>query len=265
MIILVWLLGATVPAGTSSLERGTEALARLEMGQAEVYLERALDEGPYRRAEFIQLYEKLGILYAYLDRAEDARRVFDILLALDPGHILPYTLSPKVTFLFERARRHSDQRQPPALAVSWPRGLQVSDPVPVTVEVVADPKQFMNRAVLHYRRGSEPSFRRLKLNLSSRDKHQSISIPALAAPPKRSTTIQLYVAALDQRGNEVLTVGTPDAPREINLRYTQPPPWYGHWWVWAAAGTAVAAGTGALVFATTRGPPDTVAANGGAR
>ena len=48
----------------------------------------------------------------------------------------------------------------------------------------------------------------------------------------------------------------PERPRELPLRWDPPTPWWRKWWVWAIAGTGVAAVTGAVVYAAQWEPSD---------
>ncbi len=64
--------------------------------------------GPLDHAAHIMLWEQRGIASAYVGDHEHASAAFDMLLALDPSHILSYRLSTKATFVFEDVRR--DQR-----------------------------------------------------------------------------------------------------------------------------------------------------------
>jgi hypothetical protein len=75
----------------------------------------------------------------------------------------------------------------------------------------------------------------------------------------RPVSIELYLRAYDDRGNEVLTWADPGRPREIPLRYDPPTPWYRRAWFYAALGTVVAAGVGITVYELTLEPPDKVA------
>ena len=79
-----------------------------------------------------------------------------------------------------------------------------------------------------------------------------------AVDGRRPASLEVYLRAYDRAGNEVLTWAAPARPREIPLAYTPPAPWWRRWWVWAAAGSAVAIGTGAGVYAATRSPPDRI-------
>jgi hypothetical protein len=83
-----------------------------------------------------------------------------------------------------------------------------------------------------------------------------VLVPAVEA--RRPETLELHLVAADGRGNEVLEWASADRPREIALRYQPPVRWYRRWWIWAAAGGAVAIATGATVYLAGRGPPDTI-------
>ena len=75
----------------------------------------------------------------------------------------------------------------------------------------------------------------------------------------RPVSLELYLRAYDDRGNEVLAWADPKQPREIPLRYDPPTPWYRRGWFYAAVGTVVAVSVGVTVYELTLAPPDTVA------
>src|SRR5215475_6029688 len=141
LILCLWAAKPDKHADTqkprSLLDQGVKALADFRAEDAIALLERAKKEGPYGRPDYIRLYEQLGIAYGYLDKNEDALKSFDMLLALDSGRAISYTLSPKVTFLFEQARSRASERPPPDIDLGWPLGLTVEDRIPVDVEVLA--------------------------------------------------------------------------------------------------------------------------------
>lgn len=258
MPLLTVLAVAVTSAPASSIEAGARALAQFQADEAVALLERARRAGPYRHDDHVRLYEQLGIAYAYLDRPEEALAAFDMLLALDPGHAVAYTLSPKATFLFEKARRAAAERPVPAIDVAWPRDLAVTDPIPITVEVVADPKAFLRRAALGQRLRGAPNYSRREFELLAPGAHRRevLDPPDPAAAGAR--TVEIYLVAFDERGNEVLRWGAPERPREVALRHVPPAPWYGRWWVWSVAAAVLAAGTGAAVYVATRAPASTV-------
>ena len=253
-----WLLFLVLGYTSCTLDEGAAALAAFEAEQALEELECAREKGPYEHEDHVRLYEQLGIAYTYLERKEDALEAFDMLLTLDPGYAISYTLSPKVTFLFEKARKRSRSRPAPQISLSWPRDLEVDDPVPLDVEVVADPRGLLERAEVFVRLKGDGSFEVKSLELAPVGEYRQLMLPAVTDEPARPEVLQLYLVAYDEEGNQVLRVGDEERPREIGLGYDEPPPWYRRWWVWTIVGGVVAVGTGLGVYFGTREPPDTV-------
>jgi hypothetical protein len=176
-----------------------------------------------------------------------------MLLALDPAHFLSYKLSPKATLVFEKTLEQTKQRGAPAIDVNWSRGQKVGEPIPLDIEVLADPKQFLARATLFVRTRGEPSWRAADLPLA-KDKH--VVLPAVTAT--KNVSLELYLRAYDQRGNEVLTWADATRPREMVLRYDPPPPWYRTWWGISSIVAGSAAIVGGVVYAVTLAPPDKI-------
>lgn len=242
--------------GATELDQGAAALSEFRVEQALAHLTRALAQGPHRYRDLVRIYENLGITYSYTGDKQRALQAFDMLLTLAPEHLLRYTLSPQVTFVFEEARTKANERRRPEIHVSWPYDLDVSRPVPLEVEVVADPKRYLKSARLAVRRRGETQFSATDIALPSAGEHVRVSLPPVTG--NRSNVLEIYLTATDADGNQVLEWASPKTPREIALGYTAPHPWYRKWWIWAAVGTAVAVGTGATVYAVAREPPDTV-------
>jgi hypothetical protein len=249
-----WTGSACAPRGDAAakLAAGKTALANLDVDQARAALDAVERSGPLDHATHVTLWEQRGIAAAYLEDEPAAVAAFDMLLSLDPGHFLSYTLSPKATFVFEKVRNQLATRGAPALEVNWQQGGKVGDPVPLDIEVVADPKQFLHRATVFVRTRGEQTWRAADLPLSQ----DRVVLPPVTAA--RPVSLELYLRAYDERGNEVLAWSDPARPREIPLRYDPPTPWYRKWWVYALGGTALALGTGAVVYAVTLAPPDNV-------
>lgn len=245
-----------------SLDKGAAANANYNPDVALRYLARAMKEGPYKYADYVRLYEQVGLAHAYLEHKKEALAAFDRVLALDPGYALSCRLSPKATFLFEEARSQAQQREPMTLDLFLPRDLKITDPVPIAVRVVADPKKIIRRLTLFTRRGGEGSFQRHEHVAPPLGKYAELLLdpPAAASGPG---VVQVFVTATDGGGNEVLKLGTSEWPREINLAYEPPPAWYQRWWVWVTAGVVVAGAVGGIVYWQTRPLPDTVSASGG--
>lgn len=241
--------------GAARVAAGKQALAALDVDVAQKALAEADRGGPLDHAANVTLWEQRGIAAAYVDDPAGASAAFDMLLALDPGHFLSYTLSPKATFVFEKVRNDQRARGVPALDVRWPRGRRVGDPVPLDIEVVADPKRFLTRATVFVRSRGEPAWRAADLALAGAGEHHLVLPPVAARQP---VSLELYLRAYDDRGNEVLTWADAARPREIPLGYDPPVPWYRRGWFYAAAGTVVAAAVGVTVYELTIAPPDKV-------
>ncbi|HZO14075.1 MAG TPA: hypothetical protein VFB62_12475 [Polyangiaceae bacterium] len=239
-----------------ALRSGMRELTAFRPDRALVLLGAAKREGPYRHADHVALYQSLGIAHAYRGEEQAALAAFAMLLALSPGHAISYTLSPRATFLFERARR--DAKEPPEIRVSWPRDLEVSEPVPIELEVVSDPPQVLRRARLYARKKGSRSFLYSDLDLPRAGAYRRIVLPPIAPDSEQNETLELMITVYDARGNETLLWGTPKRPRSLPLRYDPPTPWYENWWVWGIAGTLAAIGTGVGVFFATQDPPDHV-------
>ncbi len=240
-------------------------------------LEDVVERGPFEHGIYVRIWRQRGMAHSLLshaaaeaardgggaeqaaaeaDHAAAAMAAFDMLLALDPGHRLEYTQTPQTTFMFQDAIALATQHPAPALEVDWQRGLRVGDPIPVAVEVIADPKSFLARATLFVRTRGETAWQAADLALPQAGGYQRLVLPPVDA--RAATALELYVRAYDLAGNEVLEWASPERPRELPLRWDPPTPWYRTWWIWALAGGAVAAGVGVTVYATQWDPSATV-------
>lgn len=245
LIAALLLVPISVAAAEPSqaLEAAGVALSDFRPEDALRFLDAA--EGPHSHAQHVRLYEQRGIALAYLDRSEEAVQAFIRMLALQPDRVLSYTLSPKVTFLFERARRAVRASEEPGVDLSWPRNLRTVDSVPVDIEVVADPFRFLRTLTLHYRLEGSPQWMAETVTLPGPGQFLTVDLPPLGAGTSMSQAMELYAVAFDEGGNEVLLFGRSDRPREVDLRFEPPAPWFDQWWVWATAGALVVAGVGA--------------------
>lgn len=241
--------------GGAKIAAGKTALANQDVDAAKVALDAAASAGPLDHESNITLWEQRGIAAAYVDDEPGAAAAFDMLLALDPGHILSYRLSPKATFVFERVRDQT--KQGAEIDVNWQFGQKVGDPVPLDLEVVADPKAFVKRATVFVRTRGDATWRAADLAVTGRSKR--VVLPAIRAT--KPVSLELYVRGYDDKGNEVLSWADATKPREIPLRYDPPTPWYRKWWVITIASGVLVGGTAGIVYLATREPPDTVSAN----
>lgn len=242
--------------GATRLLAGKEALARADVDQAKIALDAAAQSGPLDHDSNVALWEQRGIAAAYVDDEASASTAFDMLLALDPSHFLSYTLSPKATFVFEKVRNDTRARGAPAVDLNWPHGQKVGAAVPIDLAVLADPKQFLSRATLFVRTRGEITWRAADVELGGAGIERHLVLPPVIAT--KPVSLELYLRAYDDKGNEVLTWSDAARPREIPLRYDPPQPWYRKWWVIAIGGTVAVVGASTIVYAATLAPPDRV-------
>lgn len=238
--------------GPQRLAASQKALAEFNVEAVKTELDAAAAT-PLDYKSYVSWWEHRGIAAAYVEDEKTASAAFDMLLALDPRHLLSYTLSPKATFVFEKVR--GQERTEAALDINWPRDLKVGSEVPLDIEVVADPKAFLKRARLFVRERGASDWRAADFAITI-GKTTRLRLPGINK--KSSAALELYLQAYDDKGNTVLTWADPKRPREIAMRYEPPTPWFRKWWVWAAAGTVVAGATGAIVFTATNEPPSRV-------
>lgn len=239
----------------AALDEGRAALAEFRVEDALSALERAKAAGPLAYADHVALWEQLGIAHGYLDHEAEARAAFAEVLALDPGHALAYTLSPKATAPFEAARAAARDAAPAEVDLRWPDALTTSDHVPIDVEVVADPRAHLATATVHVAGGSGGE-RTFPIVLPAAGARTRITLPAVGK--RTPTRLGVWLVAADRAGNETLLWASAEHPRPIPLAVREELPWTRKWWVWAIVGGVVAAGTGGIVYALEQSPPDMV-------
>lgn len=230
---------------TARLAEGKAALDEQNVDAAKLAFDAAERGGPLDHASNILLWEQRGIAAAYLRDEPSATRAFDMLLALHPEHFLSYRLKPEVTLVFEKVRTGVIGNLP-ALDIVWPSGHRVGEPIPLDVRVIADPKQFLDRATIFVRGRGETGWRAADLALAGR-REARVVLPAVEAA--KPTSLELYARGYDRSGNEVLAWADPARPRELPLRYDPPKSWYQKWPTYAIGVPALIAVTGVIVYA----------------
>jgi len=235
-------------AGSPSLVLAKQALANFRAPEALELLTRARGEGPHAHREHVELYEQLGIAHAYLGHVEESRAAFVQALLLEPSLAISYTLSPKVTFVFEQAREVAAQRGAAALGVGWPSEPSVSEDLPIDLEILADPGNYLVGARVFYRWVGDANYLSRKVALGAPQQRVRVLLPAPML--EKSAILELYVVAEDAAENQVLLWRDAGHPLQLPLRYDPPRPWFTQWWVLAAVGAVAAGATTAVLIAT---------------
>ena len=242
----------------TSLEQGAAELEAFHPEVAMGHLKRAQSEGPYRHADFVRLYEQLGVAHAYLEDEASALRAFDAALLLSPGHAISYTLSPKATFAFQKARAAAADRRAPEMRVSWPRDATVDAPLLIDVAVTSDPAAHFSRARLFHRRRGTQAFAFADFDLRPAPAVATIELPPVAPDAGEATALELFLVVHDRSGNEVHLWGDAAAPNAVPLAFVPELRWYERWWVWAITGTVVAAAASLIVLVAASPAPETL-------
>jgi len=238
-------------SGASMIDSAEALLTDGEPAQAVAVIARAVAQGPHRHRTHVQMYEQLGRAYAFQDKEPEAVDAYVKLLALSPGHLLSYHLSAKATFKFEKARLKLEGTPDTSISVGWPDELDTKRPMPIDVEVVADPQRLLSRAVLYVERNGER--RAVDLELPAPGVRKRVMLPALGTAS--AETLKVHLVGLDQGGNEV-ALWAAGKPRSIFVDYTPPTPWYRNLKIMIPAGAVVVAAVGLGVYLIVRPEPD---------
>ncbi|MBL8626421.1 MAG: hypothetical protein JNK64_34210 [Myxococcales bacterium] len=258
-----WDDRACVPRrATAALAESEAAIKAADTAAALAALDRAAAE-PLAWDDHVQMWEGRGLARAY--EAEDqptpateaaARAAFDQLLAIDPTHHISCGQNAQATRRFERTRAELADRAPRALEITWPRDSTVGAPVPIDLEVVADPVGVLTSATVYLRTRGESTWRAADVPLPAPGQRARIRLPAIDA--RASTALELYAIAHDRAGNDTLVWASAAHPRDVPLRFDPPTPWYRTWWVWAIAGGVAATGAAVTAYALTWSPSDKI-------
>ncbi len=245
---------------TTALDEGLQALEDLDLFAAEQKLTEALSAGPYQLEQVVSLYAALGIARAYLEDEQGALDAFSRLLAIDPGHSLAYTTSPKATFLFERVRKESKARRAAELRIDPPAVVPFGQPVTIAVERPADPTGLFRRAEVLFRLKGEDTFRALPVALPPVGGASAVELGTFQETDgvtdesgQLGLIVEVAVVAYDEHGWEVFHRPTPDRPLEVPVGFDAPGPWYTRWWVWALGGAATAVVTATVATVSSAG------------
>jgi hypothetical protein len=192
----------------------------------------------------IKRYEALGLARAFVDDTPGAEAAFQRLLLLAPAHSLSYTMSPKATFPFERARRSVASQPALEARLDPPPPSWWGDPLRLTLARVADPQDLIAsfRLCSGIKGGGRPTCQLVPAPPVG--ERSPVELPPVARPPElvegTGVFLQLTLVGLDAESSEVWRGPPPERPLELGVGFAPPEPWYTSPWTWgiAAAGTA---------------------------
>jgi hypothetical protein len=238
-----------------NLADARKAVESSDYDAARTALEKALADGTQGPDDLADLYRMKGIVDAAEGNTAAATTSFGKWLALDPKAALPAGTSPKITRPFDAAKTQAKGREPVKVKTET-----TSDPPTVTLEVQSDPFMMISTVRVHVRADGGKS------KTVEGKKKLPIDLP-------KGKRLDLYVEALDDNGNRVAVLGSPEVPivitgaggheevvvtkPEDKAKPLPPPPppethevherpLYLKWWMWT--GVAVAIGAGGAYF-----------------
>lgn len=255
---VVLLLAAAAPTSApSELERGIRLLVDNDIPAAVVVLSGV--RGPLALEDVVRLDENLGVALAYAGKSAEAEQRFGHLLAVEPGHVLPYSISPKATFVFEKVRRDMAQRRATEVTLETPAAAPFDREIALALTCRANALDLVaSWQVCHRVKGSAVDYQCAPQPVRPIGETSTVILPAVpasaaatpaaASPDEAPAVMQVALAGFDGDGNEVYRNPSRTQPREIPIGIAVPGPWYSNIWLWTAAGVvAIAAAAGVAV------------------
>ena len=229
------------------LDRGLALLAEDDVKGAIETLE--MISGGLSHEELVQLKESLGVALAYAGRKEEARQAFLELLAVAPGHVLPYTISPKATFVYQEARAEMARKRAAEIELALPPALPFDEQVELTLTCRANPLGLLQRLEVCQRvKHPAATFDCVEVQALKVDEARLVSLPAVPASAASQVDtegapaiLQLVVTGFDAHDNEVYRGPSRAHPKEVPMGVEVPGPWYTSPWLWGGVGALVVA------------------------
>jgi hypothetical protein len=254
---------AVAATAKHDLDEADAAYEHVDFEGAGKLAQRALDRRGLTHEELVRGYRMLARVDAVLDRDDESRAAFVMLLTLSPDEKGDKNLPPKMTDRLAEARGVVSAF-PVRPGIETTATLRRREGGAVRVSL-RDPTHLVRHVRVAYRWSDEGAFA-----TSSRDAAESISVE-IPAPPAGASRFDFYADALDDHDSVVFENGTPATPITTSLALVdiapQPPPRvlplfppprestsrsvFASPVFWAVAAGVVVAG-GVILFAATR-------------
>ncbi len=230
---------------------------RLEFDRAARTLQRAVEFARNCRWDLAEIYRLKAFVDAVNADRERCQRAFEILLALDPGYVMPSDVPPKIRACFADAQRVPPQRRELRLRHTAPQMVPANAPVSLPVQVV-DPLRLVDQVQVSFRRQGVKVY---TVVTARADENVSIVIPALSLPPDDDGyRIEYFIRAVDRWEGTLEEEGSAKRPLTfaVEAGTGTDEALVNKWWFWASVigAVAVVAGVGAVL--ATQGDPDSV-------
>lgn len=262
------ILALALSAGAAradEIEDAERRLRDLDYTDAINILESLLRRGEADARDLARIYELLGKAAASSGEDSQAVWAYTRLLALEPDSDLGSGVSPRLRRAMAAARRELPEDASVRLQLRAPRQAWAERPTSIALEVSADGLGLVRGMRVYHRREGASSYSRVTVRGPP---PLETVIPAFSTP-RAGRRLEYWVAALDEYGNELATMGTRGRPMSMPVR--NPPAdssssgrgssedgdeggVTSRWWFWAGL-VAVAAGATAGVILLTAEEP----------
>ncbi len=255
MAILLALSADAGAQGSARVLRVKQLFDQLYFKEALGACDAALEAGRSSRAELVQLLGYKALVAGSLGQEAEAVEAFKRLLTIDPRAKLARGYAPRIRRAYERAAQWVAKHGAIQAAVTAPERVRRGEKLVVEARVTSDPLALAGRGRLYLRVAGGASYSAHASGAGAlRWSLPLDALPGLAA----ATSLELYVALLDESQNEVVLWGSAEAPRRIHLEggasallaplpaplpapAPRRRPLLRAWWFWTAVGVAVAA------------------------
>jgi len=221
--------GSDPPQLQAAMKLVAEGRASDAVGQ----LEALLEKGGNPAFVVQDAYRLEGEIAAQAEEHAVSTRAYEKQLALSPSFDLPKTAARQARPDFEKARAIWAEHGAFSVSPVVPPPAEPDTPLVVPVTIENDALSMVARVTIYYRRAGASRYSSV-----SRAGAGDIDIPGLALPGEDSQyRVEYYIAATDQHGNVLTTIGGATAPlsfpvlspEEVTTFYRRETPWYATW------------------------------------
>jgi hypothetical protein len=208
----------TVASAKHDLDEADNAYANVDFEGASKFARLALDRRSLTHDELVRGYRMIARTAAVLDRADESRAAYVMLLTLSPDEKDDKNLPPKMTDRLAEARGViSGYAVRPGLDAT--AALRQREAGAIRV-VLHDPAHVTRHVVVAYRWTGEGAF------VSQTSAAVDTLAVVVAPPPPGVSRFDFYAQALDDHDSVLFESGTSDAPRTTSLALVEiaPPP-----------------------------------------
>jgi len=264
LLLLGVLLGFSTPAraqydaaecrGNPHLSRAKDEYERLEFDRAARTLQRAVEFTRNCRWDLAEIYRLKGFVEAVNNERERCQRSFEILLALDPDHVMAEDVPPKIRSCFDEALEVPRMQRRLDMAHQGPETVLPDAPLSIDVEL-EDPLRLVNEVQVFFRREGVDVFTTVEARADDR---VSVVLPALALPGGPDAyEMEYFVRAVDRWEGTLTRLGAPREPLRLTVaRAKGSRSVFKKWWFWSTVGAAAAGGVATAVVLSQSGGDD---------